>query len=277
MTATTMKVIEIQFTPWDKKYDFDPQNHVLKIGDRVIVKTELGTEMGKVMGFREEEKDSQKIKPILRKAMLSDLERMKEKQNRNQDALKYCRKLIKKYKLPMKLIDVRFSFDGSRVIFAFTSKERLDFRDLAKDLTHQFQKSVKLHQIEVRKEAKMCGGVGMCGRELCCAKFLKNLGSVTSDLVRDQQLTYRGSERLSGPCGRLMCCLTFEECYYQETIKILPAIGSIVKTDRGSGEVVGWHVFKRSVDVRIDKETTVEIGLENIKNVNKVGQNSAKP
>lgn len=266
-----MKIIQVQFTPWDKRYDFDLKHHQLKIGDRVIVKTELGTEMGKVVGIREEpfgkpEPDSvqgvgtsRDLKPILRKATLNDLEKMAEKQKRVKDALKVCQKLIKKYKAPMKLVDARFSFDGSRVTFAFTAKEKIDFRNLVKELTRHFQKSIRLNQVEVRQETRMAGGIGLCGRELCCAKFLKNLGQITTDLIHNQQLVYRGSERLSGPCGRLMCCLAYEEPYYQEIIKDLPAIGSIIETEHGKGEVIGWHILRRSVDVRIDEDTVVEM------------------
>ena len=214
-----MNIVQIQFTPWDKRYDFDPKRHQLKKGDPIIVKTELGIEMGKVMGFKAIQEGScgKELKPILRKATLTDLEKMREKQKRGKEAFGVCQGLIKKKKLPMKLIDARFSFDGSRLTFAFSSKERIDFRELVKELTRKFQKSIRLHQIEVRKEVKICGGIGLCGRELCCIKFLKNQTKVTTDLIYDQKLAHRGAERLSGPCGRLMCCLNFEECYYKDS------------------------------------------------------------
>jgi cell fate regulator YaaT (PSP1 superfamily) len=258
-----MNIIEIQFAPWDKKYDFDSKGHQLKIGDRVVVKTELGTEIGKVVGFKEKRRPTQEeIKPILRKATLTDLERMEKKKDRAKEAFKFCKKLIKKHGLPMKLIDARFSFDGARLTFAFIAKERVDFRELVKDLTRKFQKSIRLHQVEVRQEARSAGGIGLCGREMCCARFLKNLGQVTTDLIRDQQLTHRGPERLSGPCGRLMCCLAFEECYYKELMKNLPPIGSLIKTPQGVGEVVGWHTLKQSVDVKIDEDTIIEVPIK---------------
>ncbi len=263
-------IVQVQFAPWDKIYYFDPKNHELKIGDQVIVKTELGTEIGKIIGWKELEeskklKKIEEIKPILRKATLTDLEKVKEKQSRANVAFKSCQKLIKKHNLPMKLIDVCFSFDGRRVTFAFISKEKIDFRELVKELNRKFQKSIRFHQIEVRQGVKITGDIGLCGRELCCLKFLKNPGQISSSFIFDQQLTHRGAERLSGPCGRLICCLAFEECYYQEMMKKLPVIGSIVKTEYGSGEVVDWHILKQTIGVKVNEDTIVEIPIEEIK------------
>jgi cell fate regulator YaaT (PSP1 superfamily) len=154
----------------------------------------------------------------------------------------------------MKLIDVRFSFDGGKIIFAFTSRGRVDFRDLVRDLTHKFQKSIRLQQVNVREEARVTGDVGPCGRTLCCKSFLDDVGNITLEKAQNQQIVHWGPDRLSGVCGRLKCCLEYEDGLYQELAKNLPVIGRRVKTDSGSGEVIGWHILKQSVDVRLDKK-----------------------
>ena len=259
-----MRVVEVQFTPWGKSYDFDASRSELKIGDFVIVRTDLGTEMGKVISMKEREKKEEsgkEIKPILRKATVSDIEKAKEKEKQKDDVLKVCRGLAKKYSLPVKLIDVHFSFDGGRITFAFIADGRVDFRDLVKDLTRHFQKSIRLQQLGIRDEAKIFGEVGMCGRGLCCKKFLKSLGNITSDLAELQQVDHRGSDRLSGVCGRLICCLEYERNFYEEMAKKLPAIGSAVSTKHGKGKVVGRHALRQSVDVELEEGTTVEITI----------------
>ena len=165
----------------------------------------------------------------------------------------------------MKAIDCHFSFDGGKITFAFSADKRIDFRDLVKDLTRTFQKSVRLHQIGIRDEAKRLGEFGPCGRELCCKKFLGNLGNVTTDLARIQQITHRGSDRISGVCGRLMCCLAFEAKFYNEESKDLPVIDSIVKTKHGEGRVISCNVLKKTVNVQIDDKTVMEIPAKEIK------------
>jgi cell fate regulator YaaT (PSP1 superfamily) len=259
-----MKVVEVQFTPWGKSYDFDASRSEIKIGDFVIVRTDLGTEMGKVISVKErEEKAGEKeIKSILRKATISDIEKAKEKEKQKEDALRVCKKLAKKYSLSVKLIDVHFSFDGGRITFAFIADGRVDFRDLVKDLTRHFQKSIRLQQLGIRDEAKIFGEIGMCGRGLCCKKFLKNLGNITSDLAELQQVDHRGSDRLSGICGRLMCCLEYERNFYEEMAKKLPAVGSPVSTKRGRGKVIGWHVLKHSVDVELEEGSVIEVEIK---------------
>lgn len=257
-----MKIIEVQFTPWGKIYDFDASQSEIKIGDFVIVKTDLGTDIGKAINIKEKAKTDKEIKPILRKATLSDIEKMEEKEKQKESALKICRNLAKKYSLPIKLIDVHFSFDGGRITFAFIADGRVDFRELVKDLTKQFQKSIRLQQLGIRDEAKIYGNIGMCGRGLCCRKFLKNLGNVVSDLAELQQVDHRGSDRLSGICGRLMCCLEYERNFYEEIVKKLPAIGSIVSTKSGKGKVVGWHVLKQSVDVELKNGSVMELKIK---------------
>jgi len=276
-----MKVAQIQFTPWDKIYNFDPGDLTLVEGDQAIVKTELGTEIGKVVGFMEIDEKSvnnhnkeedqiegaesvgekgdikKKIKPVVRKATSLDLEKL-PKQEEKQKAMEYCRKMIIKHELPMKLVDVYFSFDNSRITFAFIADGRVDFRELVKDLTRHFSRTIRLHQIGIRDEAKIMGDYGHCGRVLCCKKFLNDLTSITSEMAERQQVVHRGSERISGICGRLMCCLAYEEENYEELAKRLPAIGAKVNVDGKRGIVIGHHILKQSVDVQFPGENGEE-------------------
>jgi cell fate regulator YaaT (PSP1 superfamily) len=262
-----MKVVEIQFTPWGRIYDFDAGESALQVGDFVVVKTDLGVEMGKVVGVKEfdaKEIEAAKleIKPIFRKANTADTIKFKEKEIQKKDALVVCKQLVKKYNLPIKLIDAHFSFDGGRVTFAFVADGRVDFRDLVRDLTKTFQKSIRLQQLGIRDEAKISGDVGACGRHLCCQKFLKDLGNISSELADLQQIAHRGSDRLTGVCGRLMCCLAYEQKTYEEAVKKLPPVGTNVRTDRGRGKVIGWHTLKQSVDVRLEEGTIIEVPIK---------------
>ncbi len=260
-----MKIAQVQFASWDKIYDFDLGKHNLKIDDHVIVKTDLGRELGKIVAIKEinDAKYNKKdLISILRKANTSDIEKVESKDRCKAKTLCVCRELIKKYKLPAKLIDVRYSFDGGRMIFAFVAPQRIDFRSLVKDLTGIFQKSIRLQQVGVREEAKMIGGIGPCGREQCCLKFLKNLGNINTDFIFNQQLSHRGSERLSGPCGRLLCCLAYEEKMYEELKSRMPKIGDIIKLEKGKGRVVGHNILRQSVRVEMEDGNYFDVPLK---------------
>lgn len=293
-----MKIAKIQFAPWDKVYHFDANGLDIKVGDKVIVKTDLGKEIGEVIGLcnpensecikcheskaselpvagvsqgdanqeSQDDKTTKEIKPIIRKATSVDLEsRVSEEEIRK--AFDFCKKMIDKHKLEMKLVDVNFSFDRSRVTFAFIADGRVDFRELVKDLTRNFNKSIRLHQIGIRDEARIMGDCGHCGRDLCCKKHLKDLASITSEMAEAQQVVHRGSERISGICGRLMCCLAYEQAGYEESQKKLPPIGAKVNVDGQRGVVIGHHVLKESVDVEFpsanekERNQRVEVDL----------------
>lgn len=262
-----MHVIEVQFTPLNKTYWFDPQNHELKIGDFVIVKTELGVELGKVIAFKKIDinQDRLEIKPILRKANLSDIDKVNKKNENKNNDLKLCHMLIVKHSLDMKIIDLHYSFDGGRLTFYFTANGRIDFRDLVKDLTHKFQKSIRLHQIGARDEAKTLGEIGPCGKTLCCKKILNKLEQITSEYVDEQNIAHRGSAHLSGVCGRFKCCLKYEHQMYQELNQNLPPIGKYIKTEHGYGKVVQLNSLKSSVNVSLEKDpkTIVEEKIPN--------------
>ncbi len=273
-----MAIAQVRFTPWDKIYNFNTNNLDIKEGDKVIVRTEMGTEIGEVLAvvnslkdciFKDEKSKEEiqnlELKPILRKATKIDLDKLPSIEER-EEALLVCKKFIQKHNLPMKLVDVHFSFDGSRITFAFIADGRVDFRELVKDLTRHFCRTIRLHQIGIRDEARIKGDCGHCGRILCCRSFLRDLVSITSEMSELQQCSHRGSERISGVCGRLMCCLAYEEEGYKELAKNMPSIGAKVNVDGKSGVVVGHHILKQSVDVEFpadngDGSTVVEVDL----------------
>ncbi|MDD4901266.1 MAG: regulatory iron-sulfur-containing complex subunit RicT [Patescibacteria group bacterium] len=266
-----MKAVQVQFAPWDKKYNFDQGDLVLKIGDQVVVKTELGVELGKIVGFIDlpDQADGAastlseqtpvagstgsgqgEIKKIIRIAEAADFAKLPDVKQLKKDFV-FCKKLIEKYQLPMKLVEVRYSFDDSRITFPFIADSRVDFRELVKDLTKHFGKSIRLQQIGIRDEARHCGDFGHCGRPLCCGRFLGELNSITSEMAELQQCAHRGSERISGVCGRLMCCLSFEEDGYKKMAEKLPSLNSEVKVDGKKGRVVAQHILKQTVDVQL--------------------------
>ncbi|MFH1255290.1 MAG: regulatory iron-sulfur-containing complex subunit RicT [bacterium] len=250
-----MLVAQVQFAPWDKRYDFDADEAGVKIGDYVIVKTDLGVEIGKVVGLSENagaESEPAEIKKIIRKAEPADLKKSPDEKQKKKD-FAYCKKVIDKLQLPMKLVDAHYSFDDSRITFPFIADSRIDFRDLVKDLTKHFGKSIRLQQIGIRDEAKFCGDFGHCGRPLCCARFLGDLNSITSEMAELQQCAHRGSERISGICGRLMCCLSYEEGGYKKLAEKLPFIGSEVKVEGRKGKVLARYILKQTVKVLLDE------------------------
>ncbi len=246
------KIVQIQFAPWDKKYNFSFNNIDLNLDDLVIVETEFGQEIGKVASFKnfdEINKDDQKeIKEVIRLANENDLEKVVDESEKDK-ALDYCRQIIEKYSLPMKLIDVHFSLDRNRINFAFYSDNRVDFRNLVKDLSSHFKGIIRLTQIGSRDEARVMGDLSHCGRGLCCKGHIKDFSSITSEMAEAQQVVHRGSDRVSGMCGKLMCCLSYEYEGYVDLAKKLPPIGTRVNVDGRRGEVVGHHVLKQSVDV----------------------------
>ncbi|MDD4332785.1 MAG: regulatory iron-sulfur-containing complex subunit RicT [Patescibacteria group bacterium] len=266
-----MRVVQIQFAPWDKVYNFDPAKLDLRVGDYVIVQTDLGMEMGKIIKFADfdadkinEEKTEDKIdeetesytrelKPVLRKALPADLEKLPDFREKRK-ALEDCKKFVERHKLPMKLVDVHFAYDDSRITFAFIADGRIDFRELVKELTKHFGRTIRLQQIGIRDEAKLMGDYGHCGRQLCCRQFLKDLFSITSEMADVQQCAHRGSDRISGICGRLMCCLAYEEKGYKDMSQKMPPLGVKVDVDGKKGVVVGHHILKQTVDVEFPGE-----------------------
>ena len=246
-------IVGVKFKKPGKMYYFDPQKLNLEIGTKVIVETALGDEYGEVViGNKEinEDKISNQLKKVIRIATDKDTKSYKEYKEKEPDALKKCQEKIKKHGLDMKLIDAEYKFDGSKLIFYFTADGRIDFRELVKDLAAIFRTRIELRQIGVRDEIRRMDGIGPCGRQLCCCSFLGNFETVSIKMAKEQNISLNPS-KISGCCGRLMCCLKYEECVYSEKLKRLPKIGAIVKTEEGTGEVCGIETLKEIVKVKL--------------------------
>lgn len=247
---------QVQFAPWDKVYNFSLGKADVAVGDFVIVDTELGLELGKLISLVDEidiKDDKRELKSIIRKAEYDDIAKLPSAEKK-EESMEFCRQMILKYELPMKLVDMHFSFEGNRINFAFISDGRVDFRELVKDLAAHFGVNIRLTQIGTRDEARITGDCGPCGRELCCRGFIKEFSSITSEMAEAQQVVHRGSERISGMCGRLMCCLSYEYEGYKDMAGKLPPIGTKVNVDGVRGVVTGHHILKQTVDVKINAE-----------------------
>ena len=247
------KIIVVRFKKPVKIYFFDPQDFEINKNDNVIVETATGEEMGYVVVAKreiEESKLSTPLKKVLRIASDEDMESLKKFKSKEPEALKICKDKIKKYKLDMNLIDVEYKFDGSKILFYFTADGRIDFRELVKDLASVFKTRIELRQIGVRDEVKRIGGNGVCGRELCCCSFLDNFETVSIKMAKEQNIALNPS-KISGNCGRLMCCLKYEQDVYAEKLGRLPKVGAIVKTPSGEGVVEGVEILKEVVKVKI--------------------------
>ena len=247
-----IKVIGVRFRKAGKVYFFDPAGMEIKTGDHVIVETARGIEFGHVvLGNREVEdkKVVQPLKPVIRMATRADEEVERKNKEKEKEAFKICLEKIKKHDLQMKLIDAEYTFDNNKVLFYFTADGRIDFRELVKDLAAVFKTRIELRQIGVRDETKIMGGVGICGRALCCHSYLSEFIPVSIKMAKEQNLSLNPT-KISGVCGRLMCCLKNEEETYEELNSKLPNIGDYVTTDDGlKGEVHSVSVLRQLVKV----------------------------
>jgi cell fate regulator YaaT (PSP1 superfamily) len=247
-----MNLVQIKFSPWDKSYTFETNDPTLAVGDYVVLETEIGEDLGRVFKVLEDttlDSEAPPLKMVKRRAQKNDLSRLPSLTEK-EAALEICQERADFYQLDLKLVDVSFSLSGNRLNFAFTAGGRIDFRELVKDLTVRFGKSIRLTQIGARDEARFSGDCGACGKPLCCRTFVKDFFSVTSEMAEVQQVVHRGSERISGMCGRLMCCLSFEYEGYQELNAKLPPLGTRVNVDGQRGVVIGHHPLKQAVDVK---------------------------
>ncbi len=248
-----MKIAFVQLSVWDRPSEHIADGVEAKKGDKVVVLLDSGHELGEIVALKEQESAHPDLKRIVRKASQQDLERIASPAERR-SALEQCKNLVRKHELPMKLVDVRFSFDRKRMTFAFIADGRVDFRELVKDLTKAFNCVIRLQQIGIRDEAKLCGDFGHCGMPLCCGTFLSELASITSDMADIQQCSHRGSDRISGICGRLMCCLAYEQDGYREKMQNLPPIGEKIRYEGRRGTVIAHHILKQTVDIELDAE-----------------------
>jgi len=246
-------VIGVRFRGTGKSYWFDPLQWTFKVGDAVIVETARGTECGDVAMANKEVEDeliSNPLKPVVRPATEADLKLRDSLRAKEGDALATCKKRIEAHGLEMKLVDVEYAFDGGKIIFYFTADGRVDFRDLVKDLASTFKTRIELRQIGVRDESRMLGGIGMCGREFCCKGFLFDFQPVSIKMAKEQGMSLN-PVKISGACGRLMCCLKYEQEAYEELSRITPTVGSIVRTPDGEGMIVESSVLTGRVKVSL--------------------------
>lgn len=264
-----IKVVGVRFKKAGKIYYFDPSDLNVKKGDFVVVETARGIEFGEcVIGIKEilETDIVAPLKSVIRIAEEEDINKHKDNKVKEKDALEICLKKIEEHGLNMKLIDVEYTFDNNKVIFYFTADGRVDFRELVKDLATIFKTRIELRQIGVRDEAKMLGGLGPCGRPLCCSTFLGDFASVSIKMAKEQNLSLNPT-KISGICGRLMCCLNYEQSTYEDIRKRLPRAGSIVSMGDTTGEVVSNSTVKEIVKVKYrrgDEEVVEEFKIDDI-------------
>lgn len=257
-----IKVVGIRFRTAGKIYFFDPGKFTVKKGDHVIVETARGIEFGTAVSDMKEVEDDkviQPLKPVLRIANQRDVEQEAANKEKEKEAYKVCLEKIQKHGLEMKLIDAEYTFDNNKVLFYFTADGRIDFRELVKDLAAVFKTRIELRQIGVRDETKIVGGIGICGRPLCCHTHLSDFIPVSIKMAKEQNLSLNPT-KISGVCGRLMCCLKHEEETYEELNRKLPGVGDFVTTDDGfKGEVQSVNVLRQLVKVVVENGDEKEI------------------
>lgn len=252
-----VEIIGIKFKNTGKVYYFDPDRINFVVGESAIVETVRGVEIGDVTlenKLISEEELVSPLKRVIRKAEEADFLRAKENLEKEKEAFDICMKKIEEHKLNMKLIDVQYTFDRNKVLFYFTADGRIDFRELVKSLASVFRTRIELRQIGVRDEAKLLGGLGICGRTLCCASFLGDFEPVSIKMAKEQNLSLNPT-KISGNCGRLMCCLKYEQDTYEQLLKRIPKIDAIVKTPDGRGVVIDHNVLRGTIKVKLDKST----------------------
>ncbi len=264
-----IKIIGVRFKPTGKIYYFDPNGFEVNRGDFVVVETSRGMEYGEVMQGTKEVEESVVTKPlkgVLRIATDEDTKTFNSNKEKEKEAYKICSEKIEKHGLEMKLVEVEYTFDGSKILFYFTADGRVDFRELVKDLAGVFKTRIELRQIGVRDESKTLGSIGVCGRDLCCSKFLGEFVPVSIKMAKEQGLSLNPT-KISGACGRLMCCLKYEQDTYEALNRETPSTGTMVNTPDGKGTVVSVALLKGRVCVRLendDETTQKEFGVNEV-------------
>ena len=255
------KIIGVRFRTAGKIYYFGPKDFEIKVGDKVVVETARGVELGMVaVGPKEvpDEEVVQPLKEVQRLATADDLKKIQKNKEKEKEAFKICQEKIKKHNLEMKLVDAEYTFDNNKLLFYFTADGRIDFRELVKDLASVFRTRIELRQIGVRDETKTLGGIGICGRALCCTTYLTDFVPVSIKMAKEQNLSLNPT-KISGVCGRLMCCLKNEQETYEYLNAQLPNVGDTVKTPEGiKGQVKSVNVLRQLVKVVIEQNDTKE-------------------
>lgn len=253
-------IVGVKFGSTCKQYYFDPLNIEFKEGDGVIVETVRGLEFARISQANTNVSDEEikvPLKPVVRKATKEDEQRAKENFEKKAGAMKLCQKLIDKHGLQMKLVDAEYTFDRSKIIFSFTADGRVDFRELVKDLASEMRMRIELRQIYERDDIKLRGAMGICGRECCCISHLADYEKATVKMAKNQNLSLNPT-KVSGMCGKLMCCLKYENEFYAQINKVMPKVGSLVKLSDGTGRVEEVDVLKERIKVTLEKEDGVE-------------------
>ncbi len=276
-----VEIVGVNFREAGKIYYFSPKDFKLNVGDRVIVETSRGVELGLVK-VANKVIDSAEIvsplKPVTRPATSQDVEQYEKNRAAEAEAIAICEKKVQAHGLGMKLVGAEYTFDKSKLIFYFTCESRVDFRELVRDLASTFRTRIELRQIGIRDEAKMLGGLGVCGRKLCCANFLSDFVQVSIKMAKEQNFSLNSS-KVSGVCGRLMCCLRYEHETYEEAIKQTPPCGSVVKTPDGEGVIVETKPLAKEVKVRLndaDKDSSKLFALSDVKVLSRPGKHQSK-
>ena len=260
------KIVGVRFKRAGLVYYFDPSDIELAIGDDVVVETTRGQAIGKVVSAPRESAPTElnePLKPVLRKAQPEDREQMKEMKEKEAEALAKCEELVQRFHLPMKLLSAEYNLDGSYLTIYFKSEKRVDFRALLRELSSTLKTRVELRQVGTRDAAKLAGGVGRCGRPLCCASHLCKFETISMRMAREQNLPLNPAN-ISGVCGRLLCCLSYENEQYRVMKQNLPAIGDTISTRLGTGKVIGGNPLKETVTVQLESEAVVEMPLSDI-------------
>lgn len=259
-------IVGVRFKKAGKVYYFDPAGIDLEVNDYVVVKTTRGLELGQVVIAPRQvlvNEVATPLKPVVRKAEPDDIKHAQELEEKEKEALIECGKLIAKLNLPMKLLSAEYNLEGNRLTFYFSAEERVDFRELVRQLANHLKVRVELRQLGPRDQAKLVGGFGRCGRPLCCTNFLREFAPVSIKMAKEQDLPLNPM-KISGVCGRLLCCLVYESEQYQNMKKELPKEGQRVATAMGAATVVGNNPLKRTVLVELDSQVTVELPLSEI-------------
>jgi cell fate regulator YaaT (PSP1 superfamily) len=267
VTTTLEKIVTIvgiRFRPAGRIYYFDPQGASYSTGQYVIVETSRGVEAGRVVIASKklaERELSDPLKPVLRLANEDELRMMLSFKSKEKEALVQCAQQVQQHNLPMKLVETEYTFDGSRLTFYFTADERVDFRALVRDLAATFRTRIELRQIGARDQAKLQGGVGMCGKTLCCSSWISDFGVVSIKMAKEQDLPLNPS-KISGVCGRLLCCLAYENDNYVQAKQSMPQVGTLLDTPGGQGKVVSINVPKESVEVLLESGVIIQVPLK---------------
>ncbi|MBQ3817246.1 MAG: stage 0 sporulation family protein [Clostridia bacterium] len=274
------EVISVKFKEAGRSYYFDPAGNELKIGEKVIVETSGGNEFGTVCEANHKVEDESIVKPLkklVRKANEKDLKRAEENAQKEAEAAKICEELITEHKLDMKLVEVEYSFDASKIVFFFTSDGRVDFRELVKDLAAKFHTRIELRQIGVRDEARMLGGLGICGQPYCCKRFLSDFQPVSIKMAKEQGLSLNPT-KISGSCGRLMCCLKYEQDAYEYLNSFTPNVGATVKTEDGIGTVTDVNLITGNLFVKLNDSESIpfKIHRDKVKLISRKKKKSAE-